>query len=130
LFVDEVKRMGKINVEEMRHLKDVMEKDAGTDRVPKDEGLIIDNLKKEFKQLKIENNRDSQIEKSSDINKTHYGENPTEQPRSRYQNWQRFKNRPDFDKFRRSNSQKGMWRTSSGTYHCAPSGSVSCPPPG
>jgi hypothetical protein len=129
LFVEEAARKGTINPEETQLLKSCMEQVSEKDRVPKHDVEAIPSLKNEFKHLKIENNRDLGKAKSADIADTHYGEDRSSDNRSRYEAWKDFRNRPDFDKFRRSYSQKGMRRTASRQYRRAPSGSTLHPPP-
>lgn len=95
------KAKAKLSDEETRRLKDVIEETDGEDRVPKNENEVINNLKQEFKKLKIENHRESKIET------VHYGER-----KSRFENWEDFKRSPNFKRkeFRRSDSRPGYWR--------------------
>jgi hypothetical protein len=86
LFIDEAGKNGKINSEEMRRLKEVIEKDNDNDRVSKAEGDVVKQLKQEFKKLKIKNNRDPATTQSLEDTNVHYGEN-----RSRWTNWQDLK---------------------------------------
>jgi hypothetical protein len=130
LFVEEAAKNGKLNPEEMRLLKLSMEVVTDTDRIPKQDVSAIPDLKKEFKCLKIENHRDLKETKAAEPVDTHYGENRYSDNHSQYEAWKSFWARPDFDKYKRSYSQKGMWRTTSGNYRRALSGSSSCPSPG
>ena len=68
MIVDKAEKNGKLTEEEKRRLNESIENEKDSDRVPKTEETVIENLKKEVKKLKIENNR-SEIE-----TKVHYGE--------------------------------------------------------
>ena len=112
MMINKAKDRGKLNEEEKRRLFDTIETEKGSDSVPKDEEEVIENLKKEFKKLKIENNR-GEMKNETNV---HYGEN-----RSRWDDWKQFKNNPGFSKYKRSSSQPGFWGTNSGNYRRAPS---------
>jgi hypothetical protein len=62
--------------------------------------------------MKIENNQEKSIKTGGDEKKTdvHYGENR----RSRWQDWDDFRKKPDFNRFKRSGSQPGMWKNPAG----------------
>ena len=105
---------GKITSDEKTRLKEVIE--HGAERNPVDEENVTTKLKLEFKKLKIENNRDSISDISLNSSSTFYTDN-----RSRYQEWKRFKESPSFNRYRRSTSNPGFWRTESGNYRRGPS---------
>jgi hypothetical protein len=122
-FVEGCIKVRNVSPEETIHLKDSLEKYVADVRVPKNKTEVVPALKKEFISLKIENNHTKM--KSAPVNDTHFQDNRSSFNRSCYEAWKSFKNRPDFNNFQRSKSQKGMWRTQSGMYQKA-----SCPPPG
>merc|ERR1712237_187748 len=80
MFVN--KKEKKLSEEEKRKLSEILEKEENSDRVPKEEEIVIDSLKKEMKRLKIENNR-SEPEKS-----VHYGDRMS---RRDHKNWSAYK---------------------------------------
>ena len=103
LMINRAKEKGNLNDEEKQRLVDVIEETKGSDRVPKAEDEVISNLKQEFRRMKIENNRDEMTGKPIE---THYGED-----RSRYNQWQKFKNSRKFKDFSRSDSTgPGYWK--------------------
>jgi len=57
MIVDKAEKNGKLTEEEKRRLNESIEIEKDSDRVPKTEETVIENLKKEVKKLKIENNR-------------------------------------------------------------------------
>ena len=125
MMVEKAYDRGNITAEEKRRLVDAMETHNGTDRKPREDDEVFNLLKTEYRKLKIENNRNIKTKPPGSSESScyvHYGEN-----RSRWQRWQNFKQRPDFYKFHRSNSNPGFWRTQSGTYRRAPSRTPSRP---
>ena len=82
IIVDKAEKNGKLTEEEKRRLNESIESEEDSDRVPKTEETVIENLKKEVKKLKIEINR-------SDIEtKVHYGDRMS---RKDHQNWREYK---------------------------------------
>jgi hypothetical protein len=119
VFVDSCVKAWVVSPEEQIHLKESLERvvpDTNV-RVPVNKGLVIKALNQTFVSLKIENNRSMMSMAPIDTN---YNDN-----RSRYDAWKEFERRPDFNKYQRSLSQKGFYRTQSGQYRKA-----SCLPPG
>ena len=97
------KAKAKLSEEETRRLKDTIEEVKDGDRVPKEEEEVINNLKQEFKKLKIENNREKKEEN------VRYGER-----QSCFDNWKSFKNSQGFKNFRKSESRPGFYRNKNG----------------
>jgi hypothetical protein len=60
MFIDKAWQQYQLNSEEVRRLRDVIEKDDGKTRIPIAEGEVVDNFMKEYKKLKIENNHDTE----------------------------------------------------------------------
>jgi hypothetical protein len=87
MFIDRAKRQGKLNTEEVRRLNDAIEKDDGTDRVSHDEGVVTEKVLKEYKIMKIVNNRDSDTKNEDYIGNVNYADN-----RSRWSKWNEFNN--------------------------------------
>ena len=61
-MVDKAFKAGKLTNEERVKLQDSIEVEGRNDRVPKSENDVFEKLRKEFKKLKIENNRDGKDE--------------------------------------------------------------------
>jgi hypothetical protein len=120
-MLERASEKGKITTEELTRMKDIIEnsRDKG-DRVPKEDSLVVDELKLEFKKLKIENKSDQTAKTGSDekTNGIHFNE---QQRRSRWQDWTELKNKPNFNNFKRSASKPGMWKNPQGDYRRAPS---------
>ena len=57
MIVDKAEKNGKLSEEEKRRLNESIEAEKDSDRVPKPEQTVIENLKKEVRKLKIKNNR-------------------------------------------------------------------------
>merc|ERR1712237_11228 len=94
-----------------KRLNEAIEEEKNSDRVPKDEETVIESLKKEVRQLNIENNR-------SDIaTKVHYGDRVS---RKDHQKWPEYKSNQRYgsrsesrSRYQRSDSQPGLWRSKS-----------------
>ena len=114
LMMNTAHEIGMITSDEKIRLKEVIEE--GVERKPVDDEIVIERLKKEFRKLKIESNRDPMPNKSSNNSSTFYMDN-----RSRYQKWKKFTESPNFRRYRRSTSNPGYWRTESGNYRKGPS---------
>ena len=107
-MVDKAFKAGKLTKEERVKLQDSIEVEERNDRVPKSENDVFEKLRKEFKKLKIENNRDGKDE-TGETKNIHYGER-----KSRYEDWNRFKSNPEYRDYERSGSMPGFWRSKSG----------------
>ena len=115
-MIEKAEKAGKLTKEERVKLQDSIEVEEMNDRVPKSENEVFEKLRKEFKKLKIENNRDEKDEKV-DTKNIHYGER-----KSRFEEWKRFKSNPEYNDYERSGSMPGFWRSKSGNnYRRAPS---------
>ena len=117
MIIDKAEKNGKLTEEEKRRLNEVIENKNDSDRVPKSEETVVENLKKEVRKLKIENNR-SEVE-----TKVLYGD----RDRSRRGNWEKWSDykrnsRSNSNQrsgsrsnYQRSDSHPGLWRSKSGT---------------
>ena len=116
MMIEKAEKAGKLTKEERVKLQDSIEVEEMNDRVPKSENEVFEKLRKEFKKLKIENNRDEKVERV-DTKNIHYGER-----KSRFEEWKRFKSNPEYNDYERSGSMTGFWRSKSGNnYKRAPS---------
>ena len=68
MIIDKAEKNGKLTEEAKRRLNESIEAEEDSDRVPKPEITVVENLKKEVKKLKIENNI-SKVETN-----VHYGD--------------------------------------------------------
>ena len=115
-MVEKAFKAGKLTKEERVKLQDSIEVEEMNDRVPKSENDVFEKLRKEFRKLKIENNRDAKDE-TNETKNIHYGER-----KSRFEEWKRFKSNPEYNDYERSGSMPGFWRSKSGNnYKRAPS---------
>jgi len=113
MIINKAEAKGKLTEEERRRLCESIEAEEDLDRVPKNEDTVVEELKKEVRKLKIENNRSDNKTSETSI---HYGED-----RSWWESWRKFKNNPKFKDYKRSESVPGFWRSKSGNYRRAPS---------
>ena len=79
MMINKAEEKDKVTEEEKRKMFEAIEIERDSDRVPKPKNKVIEDLKKEVKRLKIENNRSENKESETNI---HYGDN-----RSRRGNW-------------------------------------------
>ena len=120
MIIDKAEKNGKLTEEEKRRLNESIEAEQDSDRVPKPENTVVENLKKEVKKLKIENNR-SEVE-----TKVHYGDRMSR--RGTWEKWPDYKRNSRTNSnqsnnqrsgsrsnYQRSDSHPGLWRSKSGT---------------
>ena len=118
MIVDKAEKNGKLTEEEKRRLNESIENEQDSDKVPKSEETVVENLKKEVKKLKIENNR-SEIE-----TKVHYGDRMSR--RGNWKKWSDYKRNSrnnsnqsnqrsgSRSNYQRSDSHPGLWRSKQG----------------
>merc|ERR1712055_294170 len=90
---------GKITTEERVRLQDIFENQ--NERLPLSDDIVADRLKKEFRRLKIEGQRDVKSSSGSSNTSTYFTSNDR---RSRFDDWKRS------GKYQRSTSNPGFWR--------------------
>ena len=104
LMVNKAYEGALISMDEKTRLFDVIQTgDSPLERVPIEENLVSQKLKNEFYRLKIEC-----VSMDKNATNTYFANG-----RSRYDNWRSFKNSSDFNKFKRSDSRPGYWRSNS-----------------
>jgi hypothetical protein len=121
MMLKKAKNKGKVSEEEVVRMKEVLEegREKG-ERIPKKDEEVGENLKVEFKKLKIENKRTPSNKKNEDLKEeANVNYNDAEQI-SRYQNWENLRNLSDYRDYRRSKSRAGMWKNSKGNYRKCP----------
>jgi hypothetical protein len=113
MMLEKAKTKGKVTNDEYVRMKEVIEESKTKgERVPKEDNAVVENLKEEFKKLKVENKRLTPNRKNEEIKdrkeediKVHYNE---EERQIRWNNWQDLVKQNDYKDYKRSQSKPGF----------------------